>query len=229
MNKNDILLICILLLTGCQLGNNEKYVEKSKKYEIGEEKVVVEYQPAKEAYSETVLSGSTTSWGLQSRYEVGYGKDIEPGTYDIVSSGWADYNIFVGGLKLKFNWGFTSYLFIDPLSQSVCYAKEQSCMFTDTHACYSRIEDITLSEGTIIYTEQDFYGSHQSVSIRFEAQYVTIEHPKEEEVPEVKVTPIEVKESIRKYSSGYKCYINDYEVPDCKALKYYDEIKKKFK
>ena len=229
MNKNVILLICILLLTGCQLGNNEKYIEKSKTYEIGEEKVVVEYKPEKPAYSETVLSGITTSWGLKSRYEVGYGKDIEPGTYDIVSRGWADYNIFVGSVKIKFSHRvFDNYLYMNPLEYSVCYAKEQSCMFSYTYAYYSRIEDMTLNEGTILYTEYSPY-NRQGVSIRFEAQYVTIEHPKEEEIPEVRVDPLEVKESVRKYSDGYKCYINDYEVPDCKALKYYDEIKKKFK
>lgn len=233
MNKKVLIILCVLLITGCQTNKanrlREDYIEKSKTYNVGEEKIIIEYVPEKEAYTETVLSGRTTSWGLKTRYEVGYGKDIEPGTYDVNSSGWANYNIFIDAVELDLSHTekYNGYVLINPLEHSVCYSKEQNCSFMYTLAYYSKIEDLVLQEGDILYTK---YGSFsgQGVSIRFEAQYVTIEHPKEEAIPEEKVEPLEIKETIRKYSSGYKCYINDYEVPNCDSLNYYDEIIKEF-
>lgn len=233
MSRKILIILSILLITGCQSNKtsklDEKYIEKSKNYTLGEEKVIIEYVPEKEAYTETVLSGKTTSWGLKTRYEVGYGKDIEPGTYDVNSTGWANYNIFIDAVELDLSntKNYSGYVLINPLEHSVCYSKEQNCSFIYSLAYYRKIEDLVLHEGDILYTS---YGSFsgQGVSIRFEAQYVTIEHPKKEAIPEEKVEPLVIKESIRKYSNGYKCYINNYEVPNCESLNYYDEILKEF-
>lgn len=229
MNKKVLIILCILLITGCASNKtsklNERYTEKSKTYTIGEEKIIIEYVPEKEAYTETVLSGRTTSWGLKTRYEVGYGKDIEPGVYYINTTGWANYNIFIGAVEVSLDntSDYKGTVFLAPLEQSICYISERDCPFD----YYKQIGALNLYEGDILYASYSPY-SGQGVSIRFEAQYVTIEHPKEEAVPEEKVEPLKIKETIRKYSSGYKCYINDYEVPNCDSLNYYDEIIKEF-
>ena len=231
MNKKILIILCILLITGCSSNKtsklDEQYTEKSKTYTIGEEKIIIEYVPEKEAYTTTELLGRTTGWGLKSKYEIGKGKDIEPGVYNIVASGWANYNVFIGALEIDLDYlkGYSGAVRLGPLESDVCYISERDCEYK--YEGYKKVEKIELEEGDVLYTSYEYF-SGQSISIRFEAQYVTIEHPKEDAVPEEKVDPLEIKESIRKYSSGYKCYINDYEVPNCDSLNYCDEIMKQF-
>lgn len=233
MSKKILIIICIFLISGCQSNKNSKiddnYIEKSKTYTIGEEKVVIEYVPEKEAYTKTELMGKTTGWDLKPKYEVGKGKDIdiEPGVYNIVASGWANFNIFIDAVEIDFDYTqkYSGTIRLGPLERDVCYISERSCEYK--YQGYKRVEKVELEEGDVLYTSYDYY-SGQDVYIRFEAQYVTIEHPKQEAIPEVKVKPLEVKEIIRKYSNGYKCYINGYEVPNCDSLNYYDEIIKQF-
>jgi len=232
MNKKIlIILLCIAFITGCQSNKtsklDDKYIEKSKTYTIGDEKIVIEYVPEKEAYTTTELWGKTTGWGLKSKYEVGKGKDIEPGMYNIVASGWANYDIFIGAVEVELDYtnGYSGAVRLGPLERDVCYISEKSCEYK--YSGYKKVERIFLEEGDVLYTSYEPY-SGQSVSIRFEAQYMTIEHPKQEAISEVKVAPLEIKESIRKYSKQYKCYINDYEIPNCNSLNYYDEIMAQF-
>ena len=230
MNKKIILVLLILLMVvGCGKKKEveETYVEKTKTYTIGEEKILQEYSPAKEEYFTEEVIGKTTGWSLKPKYEIGKGKDIEPGVYNIESKGWAQYNIFIGAVELNLNYlaGYSGSVRLGPLQMSVCYIDEIECEYLFDG--YKRVEMINLQEGDILYTSYEPF-SGQGVSIRFVPQKIKILHPREEEQPEIKVQPLELKESIRKYSSGYKCYINDYEVPDCVALKYYDEIVSEF-
>lgn len=228
MNKKLLIIFCILILTGCQNNKTSQldtnYIEKSKTYDVGEEKVIIEYVPEKPAYTEKKLSGKTTSWGLKTRYEVG--KDLQPGAYYLTSTGWAEFNIFIGAVEVNLNntKRYSGSIYLEPTEQSVCYIHETNCPY----GYYKKIGILYLEKGDIIYAS---YSPHndQWVNLRFEAQYINIEHPKEEEIPEVKVNPLQVKESIRKYSNNeYKCYINDYEVPNCSSLNYYDELIKEF-
>lgn len=231
MSKKILIVLCILFITGCQNDKtsvlDEPYIEKSQTYTIGEEKIIVEYVPEKEAYTTTELWGKTTNWGLKSKYEIGKGKDIEPGMYNIVAKGWANYNIFIGAveIELEYTKGYNGAVRLGPLERDICYISERSCEYK--YSGYKKVEKIFLEEGDVLYTSYEHY-SGQNVSIRFEAQYMTIEHPKQEAISEVKVQPIEIKESIRKYDDKYKCYINDYEVTNCKSLNHYDEILKQF-
>lgn len=231
MNKRFLILfLLIFLVCGCDTDNssgNKEYKEKSKTYLVGEEKVIQEYVAPVPAYTTTELWGRTTAWGLKTRYEVGVGKDIEPGMYNIVASGWAEFNIFIGSVEIDLNYtkDYNGQVNLGPLERDVCYISERSCPYS--YSGYKRVEKIFLNEGDILYTSYEPY-SGQGVSIRFEPQYFELDHPAVEEVPEVKVSPLEVKETVRKYTDKYECYINDYKVPDCSSLNYYDELVSEF-
>ena len=228
MNKKIIIiLVLMILVTGCS-SKEKKYTEKSITYTIGEEKVVVKHVPEKPAYTSTELLGKTTGWGLKPRYAVGHGADIEPGMYNVVTSGWANYNIFIGAVEVDLNSteNYSGAFRVSPLARDICYISERNCAYK--YDGYKEVQKLLLVSGDVLYVSYTPF-SGQDVSIRFEAQYVTINHPKEEEIPEVSVEPLEIKESIRKYKDSYKCYINGYEVPDCDALNHYDDIMKKFK
>jgi len=229
MKRKILIISCIIFLTGCFNIKlfDEDYIEKSKTYTVGNEKIIKEYVPEKKAYKETKLSGKTTSWGLKSKYIVGKGKNIEPGVYNIETKGWANYNIFIGAVELNLDYlkKYSGSVRLGPLSVDVCYINEISCTYN--YSGYKTVQRISLEEGDVIYTSYEPFNG-QSVSIRFKAQYVTINHPKQEAQPEIKVMPLVVKETIRKYSKEYKCYINDYEVSTCESLNYYEEIIKQF-
>lgn len=218
------IILILLFLTGCsdkELRVDNKYIEETITYEVGESKVIKEEIKEKDAYDEKVLSGKTTGWSSKTRYEVGYGKDIEPGFYNILSrAGGYDY-IFMGAIEVEIN-NWDNKYYLDPTENAVCYANEQDC-FLDY---VKRVEGVTLREGDKIFVSHPRYQSQYSY-IKFEAQYITVHHDAVSASPEVRVESLKVKESVRKYNNIYKCYINDYEVFDCSTLKYYNELEEK--
>ncbi len=218
-----LLIISLLLLIKFIIKPAESYKYDAKKsvdkiYTLGEEKVVREYTPKKEAYTSEEVSGVTTSWSLNDRYEVGIEKEIKPGIYTIETKGWARFDIFVGSVEVTINSQIIGYK-LTPLEGTSCYSAEQIC----TYGYYKSIKQVELEEGDKIYVNYSPY-SGQSVSIRFHAEPYEVEHMKQAEKSEIRKKPIKIKESIMKNKNKTICFINEIET-ECSALKYYKDLK----